>query len=365
MTVGHFFLDIMKKKKNTIRIVKRILFWLTIIFIFVSAGFYVYMRTNGRALLEQKLTEVFGRDFRVKSINFFFPFTLSMNQVQLSQDFQAKGIKINLSWPFFYGNQIIVSRLRLVEPLLKITRDQTSPATTPDPSAKQTPSTPISEKVSKYPFQRFIRNKKFFVNTIQVYKGLFTLTDRAAVKPITYEFQDLSMRFFDVAYPWGSQNIEFDIKGKFISDGSLFSGGTFNGKGWANFIEKSMDAEVNGKNKEAGLSFSAQVKSLKNNLTAGGRLHVDKPAKAIVPDKVMDYSSDDLFLTAIQALNLKADVGFSFQTQMDNFRIEQVSLSGQIGYEEPAQGIQSEGEQIPKKSQEGKTPDPISMVPKL
>jgi hypothetical protein len=111
-----------------------------------------------------------------------------------------------------------------------------------------------------------------------------------------------------------------------------FTGSKVQGEGWVNLAEKDMNAKVEALQPNAEKWLMVNLVAEKNDMTVEGKVDINQITKTNTDTK--DISLQDYVFGALQSSGLQVGLGFMFKTKMDAFKVDRVSLFGDVRYQE-------------------------------
>jgi hypothetical protein len=327
---------LLKVKFHNFAILNRILFWLTIGAVILLGTFYVYLKTSACPLVEQNLTEALGRQVRVGSIDLTPPVTIVMRNFEVVGILKSPQVLVRLGVPFYRQDQVVISELRFIEPLLQIARNFSGQIFLGDTgklvAAEDFHPPNQIPGVRPWPKNSPTVAKIIFKN-ISVERGNLTVIDHLSGNLQSYKIREWVLNLINVTYPLGQKNLEFYMGGDFPSQDMIFSETSFASRGWVNLCRKDLSVHIICSRQDRALVLSARMESRKNDLRVKGRIQIDQDRNPNVIEALKGTSLGTFVIGMIQSVKLEAVVNFAFQTKMDDFKIEDMTLSGHLGYD--------------------------------
>lgn len=338
-------------------------------------GSFVFIRFNGKAIIENRLSVAFQRPVSVRNVGISFPLSLRLDRLQVKDALKVKVVDVMISLPDFLHRQFILSSVKLQEPVLSIKRTKDSEIVLGEKpmefssqaeSQEEPPQEPaVSEDKSKMPVG-------LFVKFIEVENGKLHFSDQVSKNKFVLDMKEVSLKARSVAYPLKSQDSKFKLSARIYSDQIPFSGGKVESEGWVNIVGRNMESKAKVIDLNGNVSLAVELNSKNNNMNVKGTMNIGgKETQKRIEEQGVS-SVEDFIFGAMGAAGVGVKMDFEFQTKMDDFRIEPVAISGTVGKEESfesiGEGFKKIGEQFEAfgkkfyeeniKSPEEKTEDP-------
>lgn len=336
-------------------LIRRLFLWFLILAFAALGAFGVYLQLHGERLAEEHLSRVFKRPVHVGRARVQLPFGLSLYDFEIEGVLKSRAVDIQLRLPLVFDKQLLVSRFTLVEPFIFVARDKEAKFTLPIPdgSAPSIQTPPQSEPAVGETPSAVFKNKKsspiqgVFIDRLQIQKGKIQYVDESLEKDYKIRLEDLDLKAADVSYPVKSVKSRCRFAVVILGEDIAFSGSKVQGDGWVNLAEKDMNAKVEALQPNAEQWLTVNLVSEKNDMTVEGKVDINQITKTNHDTK--DISLQDYVFGALQSSGLQVGLGFKFQTKMDAFKVDKVSLFGDVRYQEGGTGESSPFEENLKK----------------
>ena len=331
---------------------QKILMWLFVVVAIGSLGLYVFFRVNGKAIAEQSLSEAFGNKTSIEDVRFIFPLGLRLDSVKVENVFSAREIRIQLGFPVVWGNRYVFSKVSLLGPAIVLVRNQGSKivlggeAKGEEPPASVSPSGKSGKKESPAAVEPPSPEKKkrsgFVIDHLEIMDGQAKFTDYSSDKEKLLDLKEIQMNARRVVYPLIAIKTKFYLTASIFNVDSPFSGSRMESQGWIDFYSKDMDGNFKIMDPGGTIGLTADLKAQKNDLTVRGKVNVENLA-GVTPQKDESevFSFDELLVGALASTGIKINVDFAIKTELDNFRLNSISFSGAVEYDESKKTAES------------------------
>lgn len=321
------------------KVIRKALIIIFLIAVFLSFVFYGWIRTNGKEMVEEVLTLAFKQPVQVGKITAIFPWGMRIDNFDVNRTFKAQEISLWFGIPDFRHKALRLARVELLKPVVYLHRVESGQiglgmappveASTANPKAI---NSTVSAPNSGVPAKKKTGWHRIRVDKFEITDGQIFFEDNLGKQDFKLRVEKFSSNASVVSYPLLATNSPFNFKALIFSDQIPFSGSKVEGHGRVNFLKKDMDAQAMIVQSKSGLEISAILNSVNNDVTVKGHLKAAAPAAKLGNPEASATSLKDFALGLVQVAGLQAGVDFAFKTKMDNFRVDNVSLSGSIGY---------------------------------
>src|SRR3989338_1955579 len=281
-------------------LISKFTIWIFVFLAFAVLALYLFVETNGKPFLEQKMTASLGRQVTTSQVRFVFPVGLRLDDLAIDGVLKVKEARVYLSFPVIFRRTFFISHIVLKEPEVMIHKvpPEAAPAVAGSGSAASVPA-------AKFPTAT--GNLEFLLNELDIHNGTLNYQDTSREKLFVMEIKNLELKARSIAYPLRSVNTSFNISGIVVGEAIPFSGSRAEADGWVNWKDRNMDAQIVVKEPSGTIGLSADLKAQNNDLTIVGNANIDnltvKPAK-----KEGDaYTVESFFLDALQSSGIKLD----------------------------------------------------------
>lgn len=302
--------------------------WLFVLLAFAVLALYLFVESNGKMFLEQRMSATLGRQVATSQVRFVFPVGLRLDDLAIEGIMSVKEARVYLSFPVVFGRTFFISHVILKEPQIMVHK---TPAETKaaDPVSGKTEDIPAAGSA------KALEHWEVVVDELDIQNGKLNYQDTSHEKTFAMEISGLQLKARSVAYPLRSVNTSFNIAGIVLGDEIPFSGSRAEADGWINWKDRNMDAQLVVKEASGTIGLSADLKAKSNDLAITGNANIDnltaKPAKK----EGDSYTMESFFLDALQGSGIKLEAAFSIKTKLDDFEVSSISFSGNVGGSQP------------------------------
>ncbi len=325
------------------RILTRIVMGLVIVVLITAAVGYFFIQLQGRELVVRSLSQVFDRPVIVEDIHFLFPFGVRIKDLTVEDTLKVKDVKIQMGLPDFWHQRLNFFYVNLIEPQAVVERtadskivwgkigevksdDQSNQPQTP--SGISTDATKQSVSVNKN-LQMAVVIKFFSVE-----KGQIQFRDLAHDHNFSIDFQDVGLKARDVSFPETADTTHFDLTAVMFKTDLPFTGSRVESQGWFNLGKKDMDADLKVFEPDVKNSLSARLQAKHNDMMVDGKVYFKNVRLNWKADEsISNKSIADLLVSSLRATGFEMAANFHFKTKMDDFQVDAVSFSGNLGYQ--------------------------------
>ena len=326
---------------------------------------YIYIRLNGPQLVMETLSEVFHKPVQMNSTYFIFPFGLRINDLKIgekTETIEIKDVQIQVGIPDFLHRRVHFLFMSLSQPLLSISRTKNSKMVLGNSGAE-----PVSSQTNKEnpqpkqvnPSGRTAQKNKqpviLIIDYLVVEKGKIKFCDFSREKKFELTLQDIGLKAQNAAIPPQPLDTKFDLNATIFKENSSsnlpFSGSRVESGGWVNFYKKDMQAKLEVIDSAGKVSMSSEFNAKDNELTLKGKVHIyNLIARPQTETDAPSSSLKDLIFSSLQSSGVEITADFHSKTKMDDFHLDAVTFSGNLGYKPLA----SQSDSTSSQSAEGK-----------
>ncbi len=308
-----------------------IIFFLAILILLTSA--YFYLRLKGKDLIVQRIEQQLGRKVSFGSVLFSYPLTVKIGNLSVEGYGSAQQAIFSLNVPYLFIGEVYFFSIELLDPWMISTRGADEkiswiPALVQPPQTQAIGAAVTSAKSKKAGFALFARKVIVRNGTFQVFESL---GDSAK---LAFQIKNIDAEIGHVSFPV-SKPLKTTLALKALVSGfdSRLTEEEFSMNGWVDFYQKDMlvQAKLIGANGQVGLS--ADMTSITNDMTVKGVMSFDFKAKTSGSSEKESRDVESFLLQALQSSGANVDLKFQFKTKMDDFKVEKVSLSGELNKE--------------------------------
>ena len=312
----------------------RVLVFLLVLALVVMAGLLALVRIKGRDLAVARLSAVFGRPVSVGDIRLTLPLSLTVDGVSAPGLFEIASLRVDAGFLLPVKRRVILERVDLYRPVIwlgAIVRQRQdalsqAPAGAPSDGAGAVAAVSASGPVHGV-----------LIKELRVEQGTVYYRGLGPQQSINLQVNDVSLRAQEVPYPLIPTDTAFAIAGRIAEGPDPFVGQRINGEGWINLPARNMDARIAFTAGSGAPSLKVSLLSQDNDLTVrgqGGLTHFVTTLTGSAPEGSLAAAMG----MALQTSGVDAQVNFSFQTRMDDFRVEKIRFEGDVVYQDGADG---------------------------
>ncbi|MCU0652144.1 MAG: DUF748 domain-containing protein [Candidatus Omnitrophica bacterium] len=322
------------------RIKLKIIFIVLLIFVIGFISLHILVNIKGKALLAEKLSQAFGREVKIESLNTSFPFGLRIKNIEAAGLFHIDELIAGGGAIDIFRRSFKLSSLKLTRPVINLLR----PAALKKAYPLQ-PAQPIAvqRNISAVAQPKKFSAPSFFVGKLVISDGLINFTDKSLgdrelkvkIKEINFKVYNLSVKNdtlqassfkFSGKVPWQEGQVE----------------GKIEAEGWCNLARKDMKAmvkinDIDGvylypyyaqwldlekvRIQSAKLQFRSDISSENNNLAAKCHLELSDVVRKSRPVEELSEREERMADAVMDAFKVqdqgKIILDFTYRTKMD------------------------------------------------
>lgn len=339
---------------KNMKILRNIIIIVVILLIVAYLSIFIFVSTNGKALVSENLKNILGRDVYVGSVYLTPPFSININNLEIKDLAKLNSIKVEPSILGLFFGRTVLNKLTIVNPAVSIVRLTDS----------QFNFSPVVGHMKRSQGKKV----EFIVKEAFIRQGRINFKDKT--QDISFDISPINI---SVVTSLIDRKTRINLDAQAISaDGQNLA--NISASGWLNFFKKDMDAELSIKDveliyftayfkdflrkvKSGKLFFDANMVSKNNDLLIDCHLEthnlrfIEQESQATdTQQKVVDLF-DNLSSVILGALIGPGGGGifdFSIHTKFDNPKLEGLQFKGNI-FKEPIRKMIEEPEETIEK----------------
>jgi hypothetical protein len=328
------------------KIFKKLIILFILLLILFFAGMRLYVKVYGKGLIEEALASALKRSVALGKVSYHFPLSLRAQNVRVApssdggNSFEAQDIVLQLSFDAVFQRQFVFDSVIFIKPLVVIEKIK-KPEDIPDEEARRygvvvpPDHSDRAATDSASDDEKNLSNDKqtgVFIKQLVFKQGRFQYTNRSIDKDFSFSMEDVYLNAEQVSLPLRAGRTDFNVSGRLVKKGNPLSGSSVQGDGWADIVQRNMEAKIEIIEADGSVGMTAQAVSENNDMQVQGEVKF----QSIFMEKEKEEASDDssavnnLIFDALSSAGVSIGAKFSFKTKMDDFRPEQVSFSGNV-----------------------------------
>lgn len=329
------------------KLFKRLLLWsgILLILFLIAASFYI--KVYGKALVEQALTAALKKNVVLGEVSYYFPLGLRARNVHVSRSLEggefleAEGVILQMAPQAVYQRRPAFVSVTFIKPsaVIEATKQSAEGAQgqarrygviVPPIQTGQPPAggAPIAKKGRVRE-----RRGEVTIDRLVVRDGRLRYTDGLTEKGFSFNLEDVRLKAGQLVFPPKPGRTSFDLSARLVKEGNPLSGSLVKGHGWIDAVKKDMEAEVEVVEANGTVGLTAEAVSRNNDMEVTGEVKTQNLFLGAGAGKEAPSGAstvNDLILNALSSAGVEIGAKFSFRTEMDDFRLEQVSFSGSV-----------------------------------
>ena len=295
-------------------------------------GLSIFIRQNGKALVEERLSAALKKEVHVGEAKVIFPFGLRFDNVQIKDALQAKALRIKFGIPLFFGSQFNIAKVRLTEPVFFITRSLDKKVVWGNaPQASVPAAVPVAgqpPRLAVVAASAPAQAQGIQIDYLEVDNGRVRFFDLLNSSEV--DVGQINLRAMAISLPARDLNTKFDLTALVMSDNVPFSGRKIEARGTVNVAAHDMDATVKMLDRDGSSGMSAHLKSIHNDMAVKGKINVGRFVSAVKTKSSKESSFEGFLANALKSSGVEIGLDFACQTKMDDFSCDKISMSGNV-----------------------------------
>ena len=319
------------------RIIKFFLRVFLVLLVLFAVAATIYVRIYGKSLLEGVLNTSLKRNVVLGSVSYQFPFGLQARDVRIAQSDEGgefltvQRILAQMAPDeVLFRGRLAFDTVVLVEPSLVIKGRKDSSETAVKPVTNDQNAAAANEPEPSRE-QTEIKSAQILVDRLVVRQGRVRYNEGLTEKGYSFTLEELDLDARSLAFPLRPGQSSFDLTGKLVKKGNPLSGSLVKSEGWVDVVKKDMETNVQVIEKDGSVGMTARAVSTNNDMEVTGEVKMHNLLVGTDEKAASDASAiNDLVLNALSTSGIEIGAQFAFKTQMDNFRVGQVSFTGNV-----------------------------------
>lgn len=322
------------------KVFKRVFAVFVLIFALAVGGAYVYIKINGKALLETALRDSLKRNVRLEAVHYRFPLGISVKGIEVEGLLKAKAVAAQVRLDSLFTRKLNFSSVRVAQPFIDIHQKKTlSLEASQAVGAGQAPSGAVPYPVEKGPLPSAVSASKtasapvsVYIGELSVDNGTLSYLEESAQQEFSFVVEGIKALVRHVSFPVEPVKSDFNVSGRLVKEGNPLSGSRLEASGWINIVKRDMEGHLDIIEEDGRAGLTADAVSQNNQMRVNGHWKV---SNLIMGDKKKESVSDspavnDLVFGALAALNVEINSQFSFDTKMDDFQMKNIAFAGSV-----------------------------------
>ena len=311
----------------------KIITFISIILVLSLGVFYFWVSQYGVSLLQKGLNQIFQQPVSIQEVRVVFPATVILTGVKVPEVFEAQILRCRLGVPQVFKKELVIAKIKVQNPKVWITRQQLNRLASESVELKA--KLPAKNAVGSINGEQ--KNWGIKIGKILVQNGAVHFADSQTGWSVQVKNTELTIR--NLTYPLQPGAMSFQLLGECQGQQIPFAVRRIQARGRVDWFLRNMDVHLALLDVKNVPVLSATAKSVNNEVTVTGRVKMSSLSFASkIKQDEGNSSVPDFLFGAAKAAGVEADMNFRFQTRMDNFQVEKMSISGNIGYTAPEQG---------------------------
>lgn len=295
--------------------------------VLLFVGLSIYIQKNGKALVEEKISAALQKEVHVGKARLIFPLGLRFENIEIKGALTAKLLRIHLGIPLFFDGHFNIAKIKLTDPVFFVTYstekkillgDVASVLTTPITNAQPVLDDKKKAKVSQ----------GIIIDYLEIKGGKVKIFDQPHNNVI--DVGNVNLKAMEIALPPKNIKTRFDFTAVVVGDNVPFAGQKMEARGVMNIVSRNMDAMVKMVDPSGNSGFSAQFKSVNNDMVVKGRINVGRFVSGIKTKNSKESAFEGFLASVIESSGEDIGIDFTCPTKMDDFNCEKLGISGKV-----------------------------------
>lgn len=295
--------------------------------VILAVGAYVYLQYFAKDFIQNKLSTALSQDVRISDVSLHPPFGLKIDQVDIPTIGISERMYVVPNWVSIFNKTIEIQTVEFVG--LKLKYDQIKSSVPNQISLDAVDVSPEIQKASVVQSSSKTGNLTILIRNVIINNGNINFKRGEDRFIHSVYISNLRGRVLDVRLPMTSSKLNFRFEATTSVPGTPIVHSRLTGKGWMNLTKKDLEGKIGVYNQKGVNQLSADIISMSNQVSVDGVLNF-KSDDAVFWSKDKPRSFEKMLYNLVGEQSLSVVTNFSFQTQLDNFSVEQVAFSGAV-----------------------------------
>lgn len=279
--------------------IKRIFIWLLTIAIFFYGAGVLIVNLYGKDFVDRFIARITDRPVYIQKVNYGFPFGIKIYKTEMIDRFSARKIKIQFNPASLLKKEKEIAAILIYDAKLMI---------------------PENFKLGNF-------KGRLKIKRVLIHNGTIIVYDKENIQNHLYELKDSFIKIYDLNFPL-ENDVSFNFESELISYIFPKTRKSVLGGGWVNFRDKSQSATIELKNEKEETILSATLNSLNNDMTVEGEAVIGDLLSLLKRDEIK-FNGQSV-VDKLLSQNMSILTRFSFETKMDDFKVEKIQFEGSI-----------------------------------
>jgi len=335
------------------KIFSKIVFLFFLITLVVFVGSNIFLNTKVKDVITTHLRASFNKNVHIRRLSWQWPLTLRLSEFSFDGKNFVKDVQLTIGFSDLSREGIHIIKLNLIEPLVNLQRTkegeveldgfsfkgnevkrEASGVLPPSLQGLESFDPALKRKERGLQWRNFIKSQ-LRIDQLVIQNGQINFTDLSSEKTSQVTLEGVQVIAKNVGLPLNRDiNTPFSLKALLNTRGRWpVSEGVINSSGWINIKRKDMEVDLDVIKPDGDLGLTAKLVSRNNDMQVKGNINLnDLNAVIKSPPEESLSSFESFFWGALSSSGLRISTDFAFDTKMDDFRVHQVVLSGDVGF---------------------------------
>lgn len=302
-------------------IFKNLLYLAVIVVLLFFIIAFIWVRANGKTLIESRASAIFRAPVTVVEVTFAFPLGVHLTDLNISGLLFSTETNVQFSPASLLTGSVELKSAELISPVLTLHLSKDNGIHWVPSEVPGLQGTSAVSSLSK-------REDKALIRSLSVSDGKVLFPGHGDEGSIDVFILNVGLNAKNVPLCGQPMDTTFELKGTLSGGDVPFSGQLVSAGGMVNWPARNMDAMVSVMNDQNNADLEVRLTSRNNDMIVDGRV---KSAKAFQTGHPKDASVGNVLLDAVSASGMGLDLEFSFPTKMDKWELRNIEFSGNLG----------------------------------
>ncbi|MCK5215176.1 MAG: DUF748 domain-containing protein [Candidatus Omnitrophica bacterium] len=316
------------------------------ILILLYTTLIVFINLKSKTVIVSRLQKELGREVSIQKIKFLPLFGLEVGDLDIENLLYVKNIRIFFSWTNVWQKDLLIDYLWIYEPDITILRTKDNKIVFGDsPEGEAAHVYSASQMIGKVVEGLVpVKHKKklgggpageksgVVIKNINMMDGRLKYSDNLMEKEVSFVLKALNLKADILSYPLKAQVSHLELDAVIDKSSLPLAGSKLFSKGWIDPLRLDMVKNFKFIDKRGETILDVNLNSKKNDMAVSGKVSLNNFMFKKEEEDFKAASMEDVLFNVLQMSGLNILADFSFQTKMNDFRVEKIFFSGDVGY---------------------------------
>jgi hypothetical protein len=328
-----------RARHSFMKILGRIITVLFSLSIILILGMTIYFNVYGKSHAQKVLSTAFKQPVNFDRIIFRLPFSFHLVNFSVEPYVSATRVDIYPYFNSFFTKDTSINTLVFQDAIINIKRvkpfekksdevdDETSYETNEEQVEVESKNKDIKEGSTT---ETLDTKKKVVIQNLKVKNSTVHYADTTKTNPLVFTLNKFELDMQSITLPNLNENVFFNVSSVLQAGRKELDGGSARADGWINWGKRDMQANIKVLDPKQKDALNASLVANNNVLDVNGEILIKNFGIDVQSKEGKTKSIQNLVSDMLSTVGIDIGAKFKFQTQMDDFKITDVSFTGSI-----------------------------------